>query len=316
MKKFLLLALSLLLVVCSTACASGKSYSSEIAWDSEAPNMMGSDHAESEDIYLEDSKTDGGFANNSVSDTNASSAPNDLANRKLIKRVSMEIQTEEYDAFLITVKTLISSSGAYIQNSTMYDRSSKYSNRSATLTVRVPADRLSEFTDGIYAGATVTYYNEDLDDVTAQYKDVESRIESLKIELEALNKLLAEAVDLQYVISLHDRITDIRYELDRYESSIRNYDELIAYSTVTLHISEVKRVAIVEEQTTWEEIKNNLSQNMSDIGEFFRQLFIGLASSLPYIVILVAVFGTVTVVIVVSVKKHRKKKINKDNTDK
>lgn len=322
MKKVLLLTLALLLVVCSTACASGKSFNAEIAYDSDAPSSVTGDRVEAEDMadVKYEGSTNGGLNSSPMEspdyDGDKQVGENDLANRKLIKRVRMEIETEEYDTFFASVKSLISSTGAYIQNSTMYDRNGKNVNRSATLIVRVPADKLTEFTDGIYGGATVTYYNEDLDDVTASYKDIESRIESLQIELDALNKLLAEAVDLQYVISLHDRITDIRYELDRYESSIRNYDELISYSTVTLNIAEVKRVTIVDEQNTWEEIGTNLSQNISDIGEFFRQLFIGIASGLPYIIILAVIFGAIAVVIAVNVKKHRKKTANKNNEEK
>ena len=309
MKKLLFLALSLILVITCTACGSAKES------DFQAPNMM--DGVAADDYYPEDSKSEssnGGLMDSEPGTENP--AENDLSSRKLIKRVRMEIQTEEYDKFLDSIDALIASTGAYVQNSTMYDRGGKSSNRSATFIVRVPADRLSQFTNGVYDGATVTYYNEDLEDVTASYKDIKSRIESLQIELDALNKLLAEAVDLQYVISLHDRITDIRYELDMYESSIRNYDELISYSTVTLNISEVKRAVIVDEQSTWEEIGTNLSENMSDIGEFFRQLFIGIASSLPYILILVVVFGGITLIIVASVKKHNKKNSDKKSNDK
>ncbi len=315
MKKVLLLTLALLLLVCSVACSAKKNTLLGTAYDNAETESTKSDIAYPED-YLADGKYNGstndsvnenGFDASTGLDSDGSIGENDLANRKLIKRVRMEIETEQYDSFLVSVKSLISSSGAYIQNSTMYDRNGKNANRSATLTVRVPADRLNDFTDGIYGGATVTYYNEDLDDVTASYKDIESRIESLTIELDALNKLLADAVDLQYVISLHDRITDIRYELDRYESSIRNYDELISYSTVTLYITEVKRETIVDEQSTWEEIGSNLSENVSDIGEFFRRLFIDIASGIPYIIIISAIAGSITVIIIVKVKKHRKK---------
>lgn len=314
MKKVLFLTLALLLVLSSTACASGKSLNAETAYDSEVPTDMKGDYyvsTESSDMLDASMNGTGGMDSVEMPEYDTGK-DNDLANRKIIKRVNMEMQTEEYDNFFASVKSLIASTGSYIQSSTVYDKNGKNANRIATVVVRVPADKLTQFTDGIYGGATVTYYNEDLDDVTTSYADIESRIESLSIELDALNKLLAEAVDLQYVISLHDRITDIRYELDKYESSIRNYDELIAYSTVTLHISEVKRVTIVEEQSTWEEIGTNLSENISDIGEFFRRAFIDIASGLPYIAILVVVFGTATVIIVKKVKKHRKNKNSED----
>jgi hypothetical protein len=315
MKKILFLTLALLLVISSAGCA-GKAVNSEAEYDS-APNMKGDYFAPEEMGATEDSMSDVALDNGytekpSLESDKEATSTNDVANRKLIKRVRMEIQTDTYDELFTAVKDVIASTGAYVQNSTMYDRNGKSSNRSATLIIRVPADKLDEFTNGIYGKATVTYYNEDLEDVTASYRDIESRIESLKIELDALNKLLAEAVDLQYVISLHDRISQIRYELDRYESSIRNYDELISYSTVTLDIREVKRVIIVDEQSTWEEIGSNLSENISDIGEFFRRAFIDITSSLPYLLILGVVFGTVTIIIVVNVKKHRKKKYTED----
>ena len=50
---------------------------------------------------------------------------------------------------------------------------------------------------------------------------MDSKIKSLQIEQESLNNILAKATDMKDIISLHDRLENIRYELSNYQTSLK-----------------------------------------------------------------------------------------------
>ena len=96
------------------------------------------------------------------------------------------------------------------------------------------------------------------------------------------------------------------YEIESYESQLRTYDNLIDYTTVTIYISEVERTIAAENQSIWQEIGTNISNNAQDIGAFFTALFIWLASALPYLIIL-AVAAVIVIVIVKAARSGGKR---------
>lgn len=321
MKKRLFIALLIVLSI-SILTSCGKSVDSNF----ELSNKNDFNYGNSFDMGVSDGyvSENEGFAPESElkdfesitdSSTDIDSSNTDLAKRKMIKRVGMTVQTKSYDEFIQSVKTFIVESNGYIQNSVMYDSPSKYAARNATIIARIPAENLNGFTGNIYKKGTVTYYDEDLQDVTTQYVDIQSRIKSLEIELESLNELLLKATDLQYIISIHDRLTTVRYELESYQTSLKNYDELISYSTVTIRINEVEREIVVEKQGTWQEISTNLSNNFAEVGESFRRFFIDLVSFTPFLLIYLAVVVIIAIIIIVIIKKYKRKKINKDKKE-
>ncbi len=64
----------------------------------------------------------------------------------------------------------------------------------------------------------MTSQSESAEDVTLQYTDTESRIASLKNEQERLNALLEKADTLENIFKLEERLTEVRYELENYQS--------------------------------------------------------------------------------------------------
>ena len=120
---------------------------------------------------------------------------------------------------------------------------------------------------------------------------------------------MADATSMADVIAIQDRLTDVIYEIESYESKLRTYDNLIEYTTVTIRISEVERVQVVEEQTMWQEIASDFKENMEDIGHGCKRLFIAIVGGFPYIVINGAIIFLAIVIIKRYVKKSKKKEI-------
>lgn len=230
--------------------------------------------------------------------------------RKIIRNAELNLQTREYDAFMTGLNSRIAGHGGYIESS--YSNGSSYystrkSLRSMSLTVRIPSDKLDVFLDGVCGMANVLYMNVYSNDVTASYVDTEARLKALKTERDTLMALLEKAEKMEDIITIYQRISDVTYEIESYESRMCSYDDKIAYSTVNISVEEVERETVVVEETAWQEIARRLGENMQDLGEGFKEFFISFVSALPQLVLTVLFFLVIYIIIRAIVKKSRKK---------
>ena len=107
-------------------------------------------------------------------------------------------------------------------------------------------------------------------------------------------------------MDIQSRVTEVTAQLESYQSRLRTYDSLIAYSTVTLNIYEVERVQIVEELTVWEEIGQTLSNNLEDIGDGFVGFFVWFVGALPYLLLFAIPVCVVLFIIIRRCRRRRK----------
>ncbi len=251
-----------------------------------------------------------GEITNIGSGSRGDSVGENLDDRKIIKNAEMTVQTKTFDTFIEELNKKISECEGYIQNSSLYGNSySTNGNRSAQYTVRIPAENLNAFKDGVTTLGNVTYYNESAKDVTTSYIDTESRIKALETEQATLLDLLTKSSDLSSLLKVQERLTEVNYELENYKSQLRSYDSRISYSTVEIEIREVERVTTVpSKQTLWERIANDFGNNIKDIANGAGDIFVWFVSSIPYL-ILVAIPTVVIIVLIRRNIKKRKKKI-------
>ena len=234
--------------------------------------------------------------------------------RKLIRNVNLSLQTKEFDTVLENMSQKVKDLGGYIQDSSVWGSSSDYSSsRSASYTLRIPSDKLDEFIDVVETLGNVTYKNESVDDVTLRYVDVESHKKALETEQERLLALLEKAENVEDIITIENRLSDVRYELENYESQIRLLDNQINYSTVYVDISEVSRVTDAGKQGFFEEVASRFSDSVYIVLMGLRGFAVGVLGSLPILV----VWGVILAVVVILLRKFvfKKSKKNKKNTD-
>lgn len=289
-RKIASLLLVLLLLLSLTAC--GGSAKSE-AMDNAAGDMYCEAPMESD---AELSKPETG---------STSALPTD---RKLIRTISMDAETEDLAALLDSLTARINQLGGYVEAKNLRNGSNYggYIRRSLSITVRIPAERVDEFVSQVSEKANIVSSTETVDDVTLQYVDTESHVKALETEQARLLDLLEQAKTLEEILKIEDRLTDVRYELERYASYLRTLENQVSYATVNLTITEVKEYTpvIVEEPTMWERITAGFSRSMKDIGEGLKEFFIWLVVNSPYLLI----WGSIAALVILMLRKRRVKK--------
>ncbi|HHT88990.1 MAG TPA: DUF4349 domain-containing protein [Clostridiales bacterium] len=230
---------------------------------------------------------------------------------KIITRVSLEVETQEFDTLVSIIKDEIVRLGGYDERTEISGKS-YYSSRNlrhAYIVARIPKDRLNEFVTVVKDNGNVINENSSSDNVTLQYVDTMSRKKSLEIEQERLWSLLEKTDNLEDIIALESRLSSIRYELQMYETELRTIDNKVEYSTVTISINEVERMTPTseEKETVFTRIKNGFSETVYNITEGLKDFFVWFVVNLPYLIIW-AVIITAAVFII---KRIYKKKRNR-----
>lgn len=234
---------------------------------------------------------------------------NAAESRKLIKTVYLDMETRNFDEMIVNISEKVEELGGYLEQSQVQGSGYNQENgrRYASMVARVPAAKLNGFVDQVSGMGNVINKQESVEDVTLSYVDVESRINALKVEQQRLTELLAQAESVDAIIALESRLSEVRYELESYESQLRTYDNQVDYSTVSMNIQEVERITQTKQDTVLERISSGLSDNFYNLGQGLLNFFIWFVVSLPYILLLAVIGLIVWLVLHISTRRHRKK---------
>lgn len=233
--------------------------------------------------------------------------------RKLIRTIDLSLQTTDFDSVLSDLSAKTTELGGYIESSSVSGNNYYYqSTRYASYTIRIPSDQLDQFVTVVSDLGNVTQKNESVDDVTLQYVDVESRKKALETEQERLLELLAQVENMEDLLAIESKLSDVRYELENYGSQLRMLDNQIDYSTVNVNVDEVERVTDTGEKSFFGEIKDRFGNSLYTVGRDIRGFIIVVLGSLPILI----VWAVIIVIVVLAVKKIRKRRKQKKEEQK
>ena len=292
MKKLIAVLLAILMLFSLTACAKYAA-SEDRAEAPQAPDGYGLSNN-----YGGEKTPSGESANQGTAD-----AVEAASSQKLIRKLRISAETDDYPAFLDAITGRISELGGYIEE---IEANTYGSYPRATITVRVPADRLSELTDSVAGIGNITYKHESQQDVTLQYVDTESHISALRTEQGRLMELLEQANNLSEILEIEDRMAAVRYQLESYERSLRALANQVDYATATIEVEQVKVFTQTEEIGFWENIGIGLRDSLNGLWALLKDIFSFLVINFPYLLVFLVL--PLVILIVVLKRRSRKKK--------
>ena len=232
---------------------------------------------------------------------------------KIIYTASVSIETTEFDKAVAALESQVRKIGGFVESSnvtgdTQYhdDGTTTVVNRWAYYTVRIPCEQFESFLHETEGFGNVTATSRDAQNVTSAYTDFEARLSSLNTQEERLLDMLAKSEDVETLIALEQRLSDVRYEIESIERNLRNYDMQIKYSTVDLDLREVEvyTPTVSVTRTFGEKLSDSLTDGWKSFARSIQYLILDLASALPALILL----AVIIVVVIVLVKKYRKKR--------
>ena len=232
---------------------------------------------------------------------------------KIIYTASVSIETTEFDKAVAALENQVQKIGGFVESSnvtgdTQYnsDGTTTVVNRWAYYTVRIPCEQFEAFLHETEGFGNVISTSRDAQNVTSAYTDYEARLSSLNTQEERLLDMLSKSEDVETLIALEQRLSDVRYEIESIERNLRNYDMQIKYSTVNLDLREVEvyTPTVPVRRTFSQKLANSLSDGWNGFTRGIQNVILGLASALPALILL----AVITAAVIVCIKKARKKR--------
>ena len=233
--------------------------------------------------------------------------------RKLIRKISMSIQTKDFDTLLANINSGITQCGGYVESSRSDgEKSSTYSSRHAHIIARIPASDTDTFIASFQGEhVNVISREESSEDVTLSYVDTESRLSSLRAQKQSLEALYEKAESISEITYVQKELTSVISEIEAYEATLRQLSSLVSYSTVTLDIREVEVYTEPEELTFGQEITQGFKNSLDNVGSFFRWVAVRLVSDIPYLAIWIPLGGAVFAFVLIIKRSRAKKRAKK-----
>ena len=313
MKKVLLAILVVTILFSLFGCGANKNASEPMmAKEERAYSAQSADMEMVEEMAVEEAAPMNDEAKGEAFDGMDASAIDAQSNRKLIYYFDYQIETTNFDADYEFILNKLAAINGYAQNASIqgtkpdeYGEPGRYAN----LNLRVPIDKYSEFIASLEGVGNILSKSQTTDDVSAQYFDTESRIRITKTKMKKLEELLDRSTELEDIITLENELSNTMYELDRYEGQIRQLDNLIDYTTISVSLEEVNEISTIsqEEAGLGTRIKKAFKNTFDGLVRFLEGLLIVIIAGFPVWIII----AVVTFIIVKIVKRRRKKKLMK-----
>lgn len=283
MKKKKPFIAGILLVLLITACSSG------------------TDTATEEGIGF-----DGGYTDADMADEAENSAPSetesaeneDLIGEKVIRTANVTYETLDFPSTTNHVTETVANHEAYIEYSyeTSYTPSGFSDSvntgqqyRTIEYTFRVPAESLNAFLEDL-EGMEAYKISQQIgtEDVTQSYRDIEARIAVLQNKEERLNTLLDQAETIEDILQIENNLSETIAERESLQSGLDNYDDLIAFSTVNVTVTERPRISNVrgENSSFWERTREAVANSFFTFYYWIQDVAIWLIYAVPYLLLL------------------------------
>ncbi|MEI8200924.1 MAG: DUF4349 domain-containing protein [Eubacteriales bacterium] len=310
LKKLRILAIFLSLIFILSGCSSASTSSTTNA-AAQTDNYAGA-------------KTDEGGAE-PASTTTAAAAPNGDAvildpgnvadsGKKIIYTVNMALEAENASNAITDIGNKAAELGGYVSNSSynQYENSAQ-----GSITVRIPPDKLKEFTEHVGTIGDVLSSSMGSQDVTAQYVDIQSRLTNAQAQEAQLLAIMAQAVKIEDILNVRQQLDSVQMQIEEYKGQLRLMDNQVGYSTVTITITQPTPPPVTPEADKnsgllarwsfdyiWQNVQKGFSNSLSFTVNALGVIFIAIS----YMIIPIIIIGIVVVVIIVCVKRSKKKK--------
>jgi hypothetical protein len=164
-------------------------------------------------------------------------SPADVSASMLIRTATASIEVDSLEIAIDRTKQLAARVGGFVANSTVEAGRNRL--RSATLEVKLPAQRFEEGLAGLNPIGKLENVNVSAEDVGEEYVDVTARMENARrLERRLIDLLTNRTGKLKDVLAVEESLARVREQIERYEGRMRFLRTHTAMSTLSVTVHE------------------------------------------------------------------------------
>ena len=211
---------------------------------------------------------------------------------KIIYTANLTLESKDYEAARSALDSALAEAGGYLESSSEYADSGD--SRSASLSFRIPQENYESFLAAVAEAGNVTYKNQQAEDVTTQYLDVETRLDNLKNQRTRLQQLQQQADNLSDLLEIESSLTDVQSQIESWQSQLDWYSNQVEECTVYVGLSEVKTYSPTGD-SFGSRVSSAFAEGWQNFVNGVQQLAVSLAGAWPVVVLAAAAVAGVAV---------------------
>ena len=163
------------------------------------------------------------------------SAPNNNPDwdKKIIKTANLQLQSDDYKKFNLSIHNSLKKYGAYIAGERQQETDYKTEN---TLTIKVPVAQFDDLVNSIGGdGIKIMEKNISTEDVTGEAVDTKARMQAKMAVRDKYIQLLKQAKNMNEILQVQTEINEIQEGIEAANGRINYLQHASAYSTINLN---------------------------------------------------------------------------------
>lgn len=207
----------------------------------------------------------------------------EVINKKIIKDGRLGLQVDNLESAKQKIDSLVKSAGGYYANENLKnsDNQSGYE-----LVIRIPVVNFERFVGSAEKGSSKILYKEiQARDVTEEFVDLESRLNSKRNSLARYNEIMKKANSVKDIIEIEESIRVLQEEIESTQGRLRYLNDCVDFSTLNMTLSTQKDFTFkpVKRDSFWEKLKESMADGWYGLVDFILEFF-GLW---PYLILII-----------------------------
>ena len=312
-KKIFAALLSAVLALTLLSGCSAESQSSDIAYEDINTESMSNSYSGSYGFDDMDALTDSSAAEPKEESASVDSTDSEATyERKIIRNGTIDMDADDAKACYAQLLDYAKSVGGYEYSCSVNSYEHDYSTSTyLTATIKLPPEELDAFMTKAGEFGTITYSEVTADEITAEYYDIQTRLDTLTASLDSYYALLEDAESVEEILAIQARIDELVTQIESLKGQLKLYDSLVDESTVNISISQYTIIPKPEKEFEWDSldastmgklIKSGFLGVCNFLWSLLQWLFIIIVSALP--ILLIA--GVIIWLVIRSKKKAKK----------
>jgi hypothetical protein len=168
----------------------------------------------------------------------AASATNSaLANRKLIRNASVDLEVVKFDEAIQKITVFASEEKGYV--ATTNSEKQENGKLKGAIVVKVLPENLDRFLQKIRGLGELKNQTLGTEDITKNYFDTESRLKNARVmESRLIDMLKKKSEDINDLLQVEKELGRVREEIEKMQGELKFWDSQVQFATVTISLTE------------------------------------------------------------------------------
>lgn len=205
--------------------------------------------------------------------------------RKIIRNGSITLQVEKFSDAENSVNEFAKQFGGYVSNSFMMDYS-------CSLTIRIPSERFDEAMNAAGNLGEVKGRSINTQDVSEDFYDLKTRLETKKTMQKKLESYLASAKTIKDLLEIERQLNNVTSEIESMEGRLKRLSSQIDFATITIIFTLPSGHS--EQGYEWPDFGEMFGEFGYDVVSIFMTVIMGflyfVIAAIPVIIIIAFLF--------------------------